>query len=712
MSDAANAIPILHVDDEPDFADMVATFLEREDDRFHVETETSASAGLDRLSEAQFDCIITDYDMPGQSGIEFLEAVREDHPDLPVILFTGKGNEEVASNAISAGVTDYLQKGTGTDQYTVLTNRVQNAVERRKAKQERNRQLEAIETAQEGIAILDEDGHYLYVNQRFAGIFGYDPEGFVGEHWELAYRDEDIPEVREEILPEVEREGYWRDETIHPRADGGTVTVDHTLALTDRGELVCTVRDISDEKEREQALQEKTARLEALFENSPDMINIHDIDGNILNPNPRLCEKTGYDSVELTDMKVWDLDQAIDPDKIRTLWENMEVGDRHRLEGRYQHQDVSTFPVEVHIRRIQLCGGDRFVAIARDITERKEYEHELREKRVFVEQCLDALNDVFYVFGPDRDILRWNDRLSEVTGYSEEKIAEMKPADFFPDDHAPRIAQAVEDVLETGQATVQADFLTNDGERIPHEFTGFRLTDSEENVLGFVGIGRDLRQRREYEQQLQQRNERLEEFASIVSHDLRNPLTVAEGRLELAQNECDSPHLEAVADAHSRIKELIEELLTLAREGTIALDPEAVSLADLAQASWRTVATEESTLSIDEEATIWADESRLRQLLENLFHNAVEHGGGNVTVRVRSLDEGGGFYIADDGPGVPEAERTSIFESGVTTGEDGIGAGLSIVKRVAEAHGWEINVTDSDSGGAKFEIAGVEGRSE
>ena len=112
-----DTVRILHVDDELSFADLAATFLQREDDRFRVETETSASEGLGRLADEQFDCVISDYNMPGRDGIEFLRAVRDEYPDLPFVLFTGRGSEEVASRAISAGVTDYLQKGSGTEQY-------------------------------------------------------------------------------------------------------------------------------------------------------------------------------------------------------------------------------------------------------------------------------------------------------------------------------------------------------------------------------------------------------------------------------------------------------------------------------------------------------------------------------------------------------------------------------------------------------------------
>ena len=108
------SIRVLHVDDDADFAALAATLVERRADRFDVETAPGASEALDRLTAADFDCVVSDYDMPERNGIEFLEAVRETHPEVPFILFTGKGSEEVASVAISAGVTDYLQKETGT----------------------------------------------------------------------------------------------------------------------------------------------------------------------------------------------------------------------------------------------------------------------------------------------------------------------------------------------------------------------------------------------------------------------------------------------------------------------------------------------------------------------------------------------------------------------------------------------------------------------
>jgi DNA-binding NtrC family response regulator len=141
-------IRILHVDDEPSITDLTATFLEREDDQFSVETATSADEGLELVTDRPPDCIVSDYNMPGTDGLEFLQAVREEDPDLPFILFTGKGSEEVASEAIATGVTDYIQKGSGTEQYELLANRTQNVVTARRDAEEVTRQQDLMERAE------------------------------------------------------------------------------------------------------------------------------------------------------------------------------------------------------------------------------------------------------------------------------------------------------------------------------------------------------------------------------------------------------------------------------------------------------------------------------------------------------------------------------------------------------------------------------------
>ena len=223
--------------------------------------------------------------------------------------------------------------------------------------------------------------------------------------------------------------------------------------------------------------------------------------------------------------------------------------------------------------------------------------------------------------------------------------------------------------------------------------------------LDRIGTEQQLRQQATA---LEQQNEQLEEFARVVSHDLRNPLSVASSRLALARRDHDSEHLTEVANAHDRMDTLIDDLLTLAREAQQLSEVETVPLAEIVESCWRTVETAGATLDVRTDLSVRADRTRLRQLLENLIRNSVEHGDEGVAVTVGALPEQSGFYLADDGPGIPADERQTVFEPGYSTAEDGTGFGLAIADRVAQAHDWDVSVTESEDGGARFEITGVE----
>jgi nitrogen-specific signal transduction histidine kinase len=246
----------------------------------------------------------------------------------------------------------------------------------------------------------------------------------------------------------------------------------------------------------------------------------------------------------------------------------------------------------------------------------------------------------------------------------------------------------------------------NDGDGTCYYSVTANPFTADRSRLGQLVSFTDVTEREQYREDLERKNQRLEEFASIASHDLRNPLNVAQGRLQMAMEDCDSEHLDAIAQSHDRMGALIDDLLALAREGDQVSETEPVALAELAQACWQTVQTKQATIRTETGRTVRADASRLQQVFENLFRNAIEHGREDVTITVGETDDG--FYVEDDGPGIPEELRQEVFDAGFSTSNDGTGFGLSIVRQVVTAHGWEIEAVEGSAGGARFEISGVE----
>jgi two-component system OmpR family sensor kinase len=273
--------------------------------------------------------------------------------------------------------------------------------------------------------------------------------------------------------------------------------------------------------------------------------------------------------------------------------------------------------------------------------------------------------------------------------------------------------------------------------------------DESGDVVGYLfpADERDERRRR-----LERRRERLEEFAGAVSHDLRSPLTVAVGNVELAKDlegEAADERLDRAHDALDWMDDLISDLLALAREGRSVEETAPVDLGSVVDAAWRTVGSAPgAALVVDDPLpTVECDRGRLRRAFENLFRNAVEHaaaagcspgavsGGGDGEAAADGSDGDGeaaadrsdgddestdptlrvfvgvtpdGFYVADDGSGIDPAERESVFEPGHTGADDGTGFGLATVERIAEAHDWSVSVTESRAGGARFEFEDVD----
>ncbi|GAB3684792.1 hypothetical protein GCM10028857_14270 [Salinarchaeum chitinilyticum] len=319
-ADGTAAPAVLHVDDEEGLVDLAATFLEREG--LSVTTATDAETGLALLSEDSFDAVVSDYDMPGTDGLEFLAAVREDYPDLPFILFTGKGSEEIASEAISRGVTDYLQKETGTDQYAVLANRIEESVRRYRAESElaeARRRYETLLANLPGMAYrctITEGWPMSFVSEGCRDLTGYDPEALTSAEvdWESqVIVAEDRDATRRAVETAIENDEPFEVTYRIVRADGERRTVWEQgraidavdVADADDAVLEGFITDVTERERNEQALRTVSATQRAVLQRVTDGVVLIDPDeGTIIDTNAAAAELTGYDECDM---------QSVDP---------------------------------------------------------------------------------------------------------------------------------------------------------------------------------------------------------------------------------------------------------------------------------------------------------------------------------------------------------------------------------------------------------------
>ncbi|WP_080505315.1 hybrid sensor histidine kinase/response regulator [Halorubrum aethiopicum] len=346
---------------------------------------------------------------------------------------------------------------------------------------------------------------------------------------------------------------------------------------------------------------------------------------------------------------------------------------------------------------LQKSGTETYELLAQQVENAVNHHRSKRLAKVTEDRLFGLYEqaDGFYMLDENWTITYWNPRISERTGRDPEDVLGRSYWNVFPEAKELKTEPHFREAMET---------------RNPVKFeVWYEPCEYWADVRaypidrGLFVHSRNISDIKEQEREIERRNHILESFANTVSHDLRNPLQVAEGRLQLAEKTGDFEHLNEVKQAHNRMRNLIDNLLSIARGED--LDISEISLQESASEAWSTVTSKETKLEIDDSARFEAQPSQLRRLFENLFWNALEHGDADV-VRVGVMDDDG-IYIEDDGQGIPTSERDRIFDTGYSTTEDGPGYGLHIVESIADLHDWTIRVTEGDTGGARFEIRGI-----
>ena len=529
--------------------------------------------------------------------------------------------------------------------------------------------------------------------------------------------------------------------------------IDRTWDATDDDGAVVAgfsqFQDTTEQKRREQELHEEQAFIDRSLDALGDIFYFVDTDGDFQRWNSTLPELTGYSDEEIGSMNALEFFEGEHREAISHSIREILAHGAHVTEAEITTADGRQVPHE--FRGVRMTDDDGaptgIIGIARDITDRIERERQLEQKTEELEQLATKYELQYRTLFEEAPVMTvltrsengqpvvedCNSQFVETLGYDADAITGSELAEFYTPESAERLLSGAYTRSVDGEFTKEKrELVTPDGEVVEALLRAVPRRTADGDIVGTVAMYIDITER----ESVKRANERLEEFTSVVSHDLRNPLNVATGRLELAAEECDSDHLDQLEHALDRMEALIDDLLTLAREGREVTDAGPVDLASMIEGCWENVETDEAVLHTTIDRRVRADRSRLKQVFENLFRNSVEHGstsnrresgdsvehgstgsrtesddsvehaGADVRVTVGELDDG--FYIEDDGPGIPADEREEVFEAGYSRSADGTGFGLSIIQRVVDAHGWQIRVTDGSDGGARFEITGVE----
>jgi len=359
------------------------------------------------------------------------------------------------------------------------------------------------------------------------------------------------------------------------------------------------------------------------------------------------------------------------------------------------------------------------------------------------EKVVQSVRDGMVVVDTDGDILDSNPAFRSLFHTDGGSLAGQSVTALFAD--APALQTAYESLTESpsdGDVTADQDRT----QRVTYrdrvlDIECSPIDDDRDRHVGWLFLVHDVTELVQRERDLEEQIEKLDQFAGIVSHDLRNPLNVAQGYVQHAIATGDGGQLEKSNEALNRMNDIIEDALALARESDGVTELETVSLASVVTDAWNAVETDEATFQTDD-ARIRADRDRLQRLLENLIRNSVEHGStssrtqsedsvehGSTSNRLEtdenehdgecdtaghelvvSVEEGVDqltIAVSDNGVGISDDKLEQVFEGGFTTNRSGTGLGLAIVKQIANAHGWDVTATHSESGGARFELRNV-----
>jgi PAS domain S-box-containing protein len=731
----------LLIDDNPQDRLLAIRALEREFSTLEVEEVIKAEDLALALERGQFDLVITDYQLRWSDGLAVLRAIKARYPECPVIMFTNSGSEEVAVEAMKAGLDDYVIKSA--KHYIRLALAVRSGWEKTQTKRKvmglENRLQGLLNQLNVGVFRRRFDGSIVEANPAFFRLLGLDEDAQAQANVSLAsfFKSEDYAQ----LLNELKENGQIKKHEVQlQRADGRVIWVhlNKTLITIDGQTIIDgLIEDISDRKRAEEERFHREQEFRALVENAPDIIARFDKELRYVYVNPAVELATGIPPERLIGKTRVEYGT---PEEVYTLWQEKTrqvfvTGKECLYEFEFPAPDGKRYFQTRMVPELALDGTvESVLCIGRDVTEYKRAEQALRESEARFRRLIDSnvIGCIFWdISGMITDA---NHAFLQMVGYTREDLlaGKMNWKDMTPVEHLSGSEQAIAQMKQVGTAdALEKEYIRSDGSRVPVLLGGVMLEGYQDRGVSFV---LDLSKQKQLENQLRQQAEQLEqanrlkdEFLAILSHELRSPLNSILGWAKLLRtrnfDEATTARAIETIERNAALQtQLVEDLLDVSRilQGKFSLNISPTNLASTIDAAIETMHLAAQAKSIQVECFIDSDvglvagdPNRLQQVVWNLLSNAIKFTppGGTVMVSLERNGSEAQIQVSDTGKGINADFLPHVFDyfrqgdSSITRTHGGLGLGLAIVRYLVELHGGTIDAESPGEGkGATFTV--------
>ncbi|MDD1665654.1 MAG: PAS domain S-box protein [Methanomicrobiales archaeon] len=735
-ADPAPKIGVLYVDDEPALLELTTLFLGRAGD-LAIDTALSAKLALEKLGVHSYDVIVADYLMPEKDGIEFLKDLRAGGCTIPFIIFTGKGREDVAIEALNSGADFYLQKGGDPrSQFAELGNMIRQAADKRRAeealRENEQRYRNVVEDQTELICRFLPDGTHIFVNDAYCRYFSMGRDEIIGRrftpripaddrqrikaHLASLSRESPVATIRHRItMPSGEvRWQSWSDRAIFNEEE-------------EIREFQSVGRDVTDVVKAEEALRESEQQLHAVIQGSPIPQFVIDRYHRVVHWNRALEQHTGIPANEVIGTTgQWRAFYGSERPCLSDLLVDGKIGDLSRwYRGKFAPSRFVDGACEVKDFFPNLGEHGKwlfFTAVAirdssggiigaletlEDITEQVKAEEDLAQRAAEIEEAhaqleaiFQAFPDVYIRFDCDGTILdlRTRDPASIFLAY--DRLLSRRVRDLLSPVQGTLVEETIQEVHESGQIQIIEFIQEMGGSRFVYEGRFIPLLGSQ-----VIGIFRDITHRKKGEMALQKANEKLQLLSDITRHDILNALTALSAYQDLAMEYSSDPLIHTYLEKQRGLTQLIQGLIEFTRfyQKLGVAAPSWQGIDEILARIIPKLDTGGIPVLFDLQGVeVYAD-PLLERAFSNLIENAVRHGERVTCIQFGYDENPSGLTVTceDDGEGIPLSDKEQVFEKGFGRHS---GLGLFLVREILSITGLSIRETGEFGRGARFEI--------